>query len=42
MTAELVGISLAATPGEAAYIPLTHRYAGAPDAASDRRRCSSA
>jgi DNA polymerase-1 len=25
-----VGISFAATPGEGAYIPLTHRYAGAP------------
>ncbi|HZZ94152.1 MAG TPA: DNA polymerase I [Usitatibacter sp.] len=30
MTAELVGLSFAATPGEAAYVPLTHRYAGAP------------
>ena len=30
MTADLVGISLSAAPGEAAYIPLTHRYAGAP------------
>jgi DNA polymerase-1 len=30
MTAELVGLSFAATPGEAAYLPLTHRYAGAP------------
>ena len=30
MTAELVGISLAATPGEAAYIPVGHTYAGAP------------
>jgi DNA polymerase-1 len=30
MSAQLVGISLAVTPGEAAYIPLTHRYAGAP------------
>ncbi|HEY3518177.1 MAG TPA: DNA polymerase I [Gammaproteobacteria bacterium] len=29
--AELVGISLAVTAGEAAYIPLTHRYPGAPD-----------
>ena len=29
--AELVGISLAVTPGEAAYIPLSHRYPGAPD-----------
>lgn len=29
--AELVGISLAVTPGEAAYIPLAHRYPGAPD-----------
>jgi DNA polymerase-1 len=31
MRAELVGISLAITPGEAAYIPLAHRYPGAPD-----------
>ena len=30
MLAELVGISLSAAPGEGAYIPLTHRYAGAP------------
>ncbi|MBK8895038.1 MAG: DNA polymerase I [Propionivibrio sp.] len=28
--ARLVGISLAVTPGEAAYIPLGHDYAGAP------------
>ena len=31
MRAELVGISLAVTPGDAAYIPLAHRYPGAPD-----------
>jgi DNA polymerase I len=31
MEAELVGISLAITPGEAAYIPLSHRYPGVPD-----------
>ncbi len=30
MSAELVGIAVSAAPGEAAYIPLTHRYAGAP------------
>jgi len=30
MGAELVGISLASTPGEGAYIPLGHRYPGAP------------
>lgn len=30
MMAELVGISFCTTPGEAAYVPLTHRYAGAP------------
>jgi DNA polymerase I len=29
--AELVGISLAVKTGEAAYIPLAHRYPGAPD-----------
>jgi DNA polymerase-1 len=31
MRAEIVGLSLAVTPGEAAYIPLAHRYPGAPD-----------
>jgi DNA polymerase-1 len=31
MSAQLVGISLAAAPGEAAYVPLTHRYAGVPE-----------
>ena len=31
MRAELVGIALAVTSGEAAYIPLAHRYPGAPD-----------
>jgi DNA polymerase-1 len=31
MEAELVGISLAVKVGEAAYIPLSHRYPGAPD-----------
>jgi len=30
MAADLVGISVSAAPGEGAYIPLTHRYAGAP------------
>jgi len=30
MTAQLVGISAAAAPGEAMYLPLTHRYAGVP------------
>ncbi len=29
-TAELVGLSFAVTPGVAAYLPLGHRYAGAP------------
>jgi DNA polymerase-1 len=29
--AELVGLSLAVEPGKAAYVPLAHRYAGAPD-----------
>ncbi len=29
--AELVGVSFAIAPGEAAYLPLGHRYAGAPD-----------
>ena len=31
MRAQIVGISLATTVGEAAYIPLRHSYAGAPD-----------
>ncbi|MDK9723930.1 MAG: DNA polymerase I [Sterolibacteriaceae bacterium MAG5] len=31
MKAKLVGISLAVTPGEAAYIPVGHAYAGVPD-----------
>jgi DNA polymerase-1 len=30
MLAELVGLSFSAAPGEAAYLPLTHRYTGAP------------
>ena len=30
MTARLVGISFALSPGEAAYLPLAHDYAGAP------------
>ncbi len=31
MTAELVGMSFAVNEGEAAYLPLAHRYPGAPD-----------
>ncbi|VXB48675.1 DNA polymerase I [Massilia sp. 9I] len=31
MTAEMVGISLSVEAGKGAYIPLAHRYAGAPD-----------
>ena len=31
MTAQMVGISLAVEVGEAAYIPLAHNYAGAPE-----------
>jgi DNA polymerase-1 len=31
MQAEIVGVSFAINAGEAAYIPLAHRYAGAPD-----------
>jgi DNA polymerase I len=31
MNAEIVGISLAIEPGHACYIPIGHRYAGAPD-----------
>jgi DNA polymerase-1 len=29
--AELVGLSFAVAPGEAAYLPIAHRYAGAPE-----------
>jgi DNA polymerase-1 len=31
MTARIVGISFATEPGRAAYVPLAHRYPGAPD-----------
>jgi len=31
MQAQLVGISFSVVPGEAAYVPLRHGYAGAPD-----------
>ncbi len=31
MTAQLVGMSFAVAEGEAAYLPLAHRYPGAPD-----------
>ena len=31
MQAELVGLSFAITPGEAAYVPVAHDYPGAPD-----------
>jgi DNA polymerase-1 len=31
MTAEMVGISLATEPGLACYIPMAHRYQGAPE-----------
>lgn len=31
MQAEVVGLSVAVTPGEAAYIPVAHDYPGAPD-----------
>jgi DNA polymerase I len=31
MQAEIVGVSFAVTPGEAAYVPLAHDYPGAPD-----------
>jgi DNA polymerase-1 len=29
--AEIVGVSFAVTPGQAAYVPLAHNYTGAPD-----------
>ena len=31
MRAQLVGLSFCAEPGEAAYVPVAHRYPGAPD-----------
>lgn len=31
MKAKIVGMSFAVTPGEAAYLPLAHRYAGVPE-----------
>jgi DNA polymerase I len=31
MTAQLVGLSLSTEPGHAAYVPVAHSYAGAPD-----------
>ncbi len=31
MQADIVGVSFAASPGEAAYVPLAHSYAGAPE-----------
>jgi DNA polymerase I len=31
ITAEIVGVSFATEPGVAAYVPLAHRYPGAPD-----------
>ncbi len=31
MSARIVGLSFAVTPGEAAYVPLAHNYPGAPD-----------
>ncbi len=37
MAAELVGISLAVEPGQAAYIPVGHVYAGAPEQLSRDR-----
>jgi DNA polymerase-1 len=37
ISAELVGVSFACAPGEAAYVPLAHRYPGAPaQIAADR------
>jgi DNA polymerase-1 len=31
MQAQIVGLSFATAPGEAAYVPVAHRYAGVPD-----------
>ena len=39
MTAQLVGISLSVEPGNAAYIPVAHSYAGAPAQLSRWTRC---
>jgi DNA polymerase I len=35
--AELVGVSFSVAPGEAAYLPIAHRYTGAPDQLSVER-----
>ena len=39
MRARIVGVSFAVTPGEAAYVPLGHDYAGAPRATRSATRC---
>ncbi len=41
MSARIVGLSFAVEPGHACYIPLAHRYAGAPDQLPGTR-CSAA
>ena len=38
MQARIVGVSFAVEPGQAAYLPLAHRYVGAPEQL-DRERC---
>ena len=40
MTAEMVGISLSVEAGKGAYIPVAHRYAGAPDQLTCGTICS--
>ena len=37
MDARVVGVALAAAPGEAAYVPFAHRYPGAPDQLREER-----
>ena len=37
MDARVVGVALAAAPGEGAYVPFAHRYPGAPDQLGEER-----
>ena len=39
MEAEIVGLAFSIEPGSAAYVPLAHDYAGAPEQLVARRRC---
>ena len=40
MRAQIVGVSFAVAPGEAAYVPIGHDYAGAPHQLDRGTRCS--